>query len=154
MSDRDCIRLSLSNQLGHKFCSVFASVLIRFVLMPLMEMKFSDKKVKCKYCNYNCRPDNVRQHQKCKHENIKSVCECGVSVSTSSALNRHKQFSCILLKKKHDANVAETQGLYFTQLIVWHECTNIFLFIKKLDSFWHNWNFSSWFEWRCGFFFL
>lgn len=62
---------------------------------------------KCKFCPYESRKDNVVAHENSKHLGIKSICECGGSFSTSSALRRHKKNHCRLTKEDESVNDVE-----------------------------------------------
>lgn len=53
--------------------------------------------MKCTFCEYEGRPDNVKRHVKTTHEKVISYsCDCAKSFTSTTALKRHKLFSCRL----------------------------------------------------------
>lgn len=50
----------------------------------------TEKVVKCKYCEHVGRADNVRAHEKNKHEKIRPICaNCAKDFYNTSSLKRH-----------------------------------------------------------------
>lgn len=48
------------------------------------------KTMKCKFCDYICRPDNVRAHEKSVHEKGGPVCaDCDKKFANKYSLKRH-----------------------------------------------------------------
>lgn len=46
--------------------------------------------VKCEFCEYVGRPDNVKAHTQSKHQGIRPTCEkCDNNFATKSSLKRH-----------------------------------------------------------------
>lgn len=46
-------------------------------------------RVKCAFCNYIGRPDNVKAHVNSKHEKNRPFCDCGKDFANKSSLKRH-----------------------------------------------------------------
>lgn len=64
-------------------------------------------KIKCEFCDYAGRPDNLKRHclrvhsqtesssEKDKKDKIEYFCICGASFSTKCSLKRHHKYSCM-----------------------------------------------------------